>query len=93
MLKNANTIKFYLLCHLKELESTEHHIHSSNIINKTLRIQVSYLDSLSLVPTTSLHILGHSLSHGMGKGLTINPKVALTGLPASDCGPKLLVMC
>ena len=49
-------IKFKLLGNLKEVELMEHHTQSSNIINKTLRRQVSHSDSLSLGPTIVLDL-------------------------------------
>ena len=66
-------IIFDLLCDLKEVESKEHHIWSSNTINKTLRRQVSHSNCLSLGPTVVLDLLGHSHSHAMGKGATRDP--------------------
>ena len=65
-------IKFNLLCDLKEVESMEHHTQSSNIINKTLKRQVSHSDNLSLGPTIVLELLGHNHSHAMDKGATNN---------------------
>ena len=67
-------IRFDLLCDLKEVELTEHHTQSSNIINRTFRRQVSHSNTLSLAPTVVLDLLGHSHSHGMGKGVTNNLK-------------------
>ncbi len=67
-------IRFDLLCDLKEVESTEHHAQSSNIINKAIRRQASHLDILSLGLTSILYTLGHSHSHAMGKGVTSNIK-------------------
>jgi len=63
-------IKFDLLRDLKEVESMEHHTQSSNIINRTLRRQVSHSNNMSLGPTIVLDLLGHSHSHAMGKGVT-----------------------
>jgi len=68
-------IRFDLIGGLKEVESTEHHTQSSNIINKTLRGQVSHLDNISLGPTVVLDLLGHSRSHAMGKGATRDLKL------------------
>ena len=39
-------------------------------MNRTLKRQVSHLDSLPLSPTTILGLLGHNHSHGMGKEVT-----------------------
>lgn len=72
MRRDATTSRFNLLCHLKEVESMEHHIQSSNIINKTLIRQVSHSSSLSMVPTAILRLLGHSHSRDMGKGAAKN---------------------
>jgi len=72
MRRDATTIRFDLLCHLKEVESTKHHIQSSNIINKTLRRQVSHSNSLSLAPTAMLELLCYRRSHAMGKGVARN---------------------
>jgi len=77
-------IRFDLLCDLKEVELMEHHTQSSNIINKTLRRQVSPRDNLSLGPTIFLGLLGHSRSHVMGKGATNNLKsLSQTYLPST----------
>jgi len=71
----ATIIKFDLLCDLKEVESTKHHIQLSNLINKTLERQVNHSDSLSLGPTIVLDLLGHSPSRTMGKGVTRDLKL------------------
>lgn len=72
MRRDATTIRFDLLCHLREVELKKHHIQSSNIINITLKRQVSHSDNLPLGPTAILQLLGHSRSHVMGKGAKNN---------------------
>ena len=63
-------IRFNLLGDLKEVELTEHHIQSFNIINKTMKGQVSHSDILSLGPIVVLDNLRLNHSHAMGKGAT-----------------------
>ena len=70
-------IVFNLLCDLKEVESKEHHIQSSNLVNITLTIQVSHYDSLSLGPTTIMDFLDCILPHSMGKEVTTDLKLLL----------------
>lgn len=77
-------IIFDLLCDLKEVELMEYHTQSSNIINRALKRKVSHSNNMSLGPTIVLDLLGHSLSHAMGKEVTDNLKsLSLACLPAT----------
>lgn len=68
-------IRFDLLCDLKEVESMNiTHNHPTSSI-RTPKRQVSHSDSLSLGPTAIMDLLGHSRSHAIAKGVTINPKL------------------
>lgn len=58
---------FNLQCDLKEVESIENHIKSSNVIDITLRRQVRNSNNLSLGHTVVLDLLGHNFYHPMGK--------------------------
>lgn len=58
MRREATIIRFNLLGDFKEMESSEHHTQSSNIIHITFRRQVNHSDCLSLGPIVVWENLG-----------------------------------